>query len=383
MTITRRDFLRTGALAGGAVLGAGALRPDAARADFTPLRNRRRLRILILGGTAFLGPAVVEAARARGHEITLFNRGRTNADLFPDLEKLQGDRFGDIEALRGREWDVCLDDSGYIPSTVAASAGLLADHVGRYVFISSISVYADFSQRGLNEKSPVGTLTAEEVDAAKTMQDITGLNYGPLKALCEQAAEEACPGRTCVIRPGLIVGPRDRSDRFTYWPVRVARGGEVLAPGTPETPTQVIDVRDLADFIVRCAEQGVTGVYNATSPAEELTMGELLDTCRRVSGSDATFTWADAAFLEAHEVAAWSDMPVWVPLEGEEAGHPFIDVSRALAQGMVLRPISETVRGTLDWWNARPQEDREKPMRSGLTPEREKEVLAAWHAEKG
>jgi 2'-hydroxyisoflavone reductase len=383
MSLTRRDFLRTGALAGGAVAGAAALRPGAALADFTPLKSQKKLRILILGGTAFLGPAVVNEARARGHEITLFNRGRTNADMYPDLEKLTGDRFGDLSALEGREWDVCLDNSGYIPATVAASAGLLSKHVKQYIFVSSISVFADFSVRGLNEKSPVGQLTDEEIAAAQGMKDITGANYGPLKALCEQAAEKACPGRTCVIRPGLIVGPMDRSDRFTYWPVRVARGGEVLAPGTPDTPTQVIDVRDLAEFIVRCAEQGINGVYNATSPAGELTMGEMLETCRRVSGSDATFTWADAEFLAAQEVAAWSDMPVWVPLEGEEAGHPFIDVSRALKKGLTFRPISETVRGTLDWWATVPQERKDGPMRAGLTAEREAEVLAAWRAAKG
>jgi 2'-hydroxyisoflavone reductase len=381
MSLTRRDFLKTAA-AGGAA-GAAALTAGRVLADFTPTKGKRRLRLLILGGTAFLGPATIEVARARGHEITIFNRGRTNEYLFPDLPKLQGDRFDDLVALETGEWDVCIDNSGYIPRTVAASAGLLRDRVKQYIFVSSISVFKDFTIKGLNENSAVGTLTAEEIAAARSMSDITGANYGPLKALCEQENTRIFGRRACNIRPGLIVGPMDRSDRFTYWPVRVSQGGEVLAPGTPETITQVIDVRDLAEFIVHAAEQGLDGTFNCTSPSGELTMGELLDTCRRVSASDATFTWADAAFLEEQEVAAWSDMPVWVPLDGDEAGHPYIDVSRALAAGLTFRPISETVRGTLDWWATEPQERRDKPMRSGLTPEREAEVLAAWHARKG
>lgn len=383
MPLTRRDFLKTSALVGATAAAAGALRPEPANADFTALRSSRKLKILILGGTAFLGPAVVEQARMRGHEITLFNRGRTNADMFPDLEKLQGDRDGDLESLKGGKWDVCLDDSGYIPHMVKDSAQLLSPNVGQYIFISSVSVYADVSKPGVNESSPVATISAGDLAAAKTQKDITGANYGALKALCEQAAQAACPGRTCVIRPGLIVGPRDRSDRFTYWPVRVARGGEVLAPDAPDTPTQIIDVRDLADFIVRCIEQGTNGVFNATSAPGELTIGEMLDACRRVSGSDATFTWADSAFLEAHEVSAWTDMPVWVPLDGEDAGHPFTDVSRALKAGLVYRPISETVRGTLDWWATVPQERRDAPMKAGLNAEREAELLKAWHEARG
>ena len=382
MTLTRRDFIKTTALAGVTAVAAGtALRPGAAQADFANLRSKRRLKILILGGTAFLGPAVVNEARLRGHEVTLFNRGRTNADLFPDIERLKGDRDGDLASLAGRQWDVCLDDSGYIPHMVEDSAQLLAPNVAQYIFISSISVYKDFTVKGINEMSPVGTLSDEAIAAAKTQKDITGENYGPLKALCEQAAEKACPGRTCVIRPGLIVGPMDRSDRFTYWPVRVARGGEVLAPGTSGDFTQVMDVRDLAAFVVLCMEQKTVGTFNATSAPGELTMGELLDACKRVSASDATFTWADAKWLEAKEVQAWSDMPVWVPLEGDSAGHPFVDVSRAVKVGLVFRPISETVRGTLDWWATEPQERRDAPMKAGITAEREAALLAAWHAE--
>ncbi len=382
MTWTRRDFLKNVAT-GGAVATVGAVTAGQALADFTPLKSKKRLRILILGGTAFLGPATVAVARARGHEITLFNRGRTNQHLYPDLPKLKGDRFDDLTALENGEWDVCIDNSGYIPRTVTAAAELLKDKVKQYIFISSISVFKDFSVRGLDEKSEVGTLTDEEIAAATGMRDITGENYGPLKALCEQANTQVFGRNACNIRPGLIVGPMDRSDRFTYWPVRVSKGGEVLAPGTPDTVTQVIDVRDLAEFIVLAAEKGYSGTYNATSPAEELTMGELLDTCKRVSGSNATFTWADAEFLEEQEVAAWSDMPVWVPLAGDEAGHPFIKVQKAVKAGLTFRPISETVRGTLDWWATVDAERKEKPMRSGLTAEREAEVLAAWHSRSG
>ena len=382
MTWTRRDFLKTAA-AGGAAATAGALTAGRALADFTPTKSKRRLRILVLGGTAFLGPATIEVARARGHEITLFNRGQTNQHLYPDLPKLVGDRFDDISALGSGEWDVCIDNSGYIPRTVTASAELLKGRVKQYIFISSISVFGDFTIKGMDENAAVGKLTDEEVAAAQGMRDITGTNYGPLKALCEQANTAVFGKAACNIRPGLIVGPMDRSDRFTYWPVRISKGGEVLAPGTPDTPTQIIDVRDLAEFIVLAAEKGLGGTYNATSPTGELTMGELLDTCKRVSASDAVFTWADAKFLEEHEVAAWSDMPVWVPLDGEDAGHPFINVNKAVAAGLTFRPISETVRGTLDWWATVPQERRDKPMRSGLTPEREAEVLAAWHTAHG
>jgi len=382
MSFTRRDFLKTAAVAG-ATATAGALTVGQALADFTPTKSKKKLRILILGGTAFLGPATVAVARTRGHEITLFNRGRTNQHLFPDLTKLKGDRFGDLASLEGGEWDVCIDNSGYIPRTVQASTELLKGHVKQYIFISSISVFADFSVRGMDENSPVGTLTTEEIEAATAMQDITGANYGPLKALCEQANTRSFGSQACNIRPGLIVGPMDRSDRFTYWPVRVSKGGEVLAPGTPGTVTQIIDVRDLAEFIILAAEHGYSGTYNATSPAGELTMGELLDTCKKVSGSEATFTWADAKFLETQAVAAWSDMPVWVPLDGEDAGHPFINVMKAVGAGLTYRPISETVRGTLDWWATVPQERKDKPMRSGLTAERETTVLAAWHAQKG
>jgi 2'-hydroxyisoflavone reductase len=388
MTWTRRDFLKTSAAVGAAAT-AGPLLAGRAFADFTATKSDKRLRFLILGGTAFLGPAVVENALARGHTVTLFNRGKTNTHLFPDLEKLVGDRDGDLAALEGRDWDVVIDTSAYYPKVVDDSAGLLKERVGQYIFISSISVYADFSKPGLNEESPVGVITDEEIAEVDSVRKITGANYGPLKALCEQAAEKAMPGRTCVVRPGLIVGPMDRSGRFTYWPVRVQNGGEVLAPDAPDVVTQIIDVRDLGEWIVHCAEAEVTGVFNATSPPEELTIGEMLTACKEVSASDATFTWVSRDFLAEKEVNAWSDLPVWVPLEGEEAGHPFVRVDRALAAGLTFRPVRETVRGTLDWWTTLGDEDKDRFLLgradkgAGLSPEREAELLAAWHALKG
>ena len=377
MTLSRRRFIQN-SLLGAAALGVtGNGWATRALADMTRVRADRRLKILVLGGTAFLGPAIVDDALARGHEVTLFNRGRTNPHLYPDLEKIVGDRKVSHDALKGRKWDVVIDTSGYYPRVVREAAAALGDNVGQYIFVSTISVYADFSHKGLNEESAVATVEDE------TTETVTAETYGALKALCEQAAEAAYPGRTCNIRPGLIVGPRDRSDRFTYWPVRIARGGEVLVPDRPETVTQIIDVRDLGQYIVRCAEQNNNGIFNCTSPTGELTMGEIFETCKKVSDSDATFTYADGDWLEENDVHAWSDMPVWSPLEGPEAGHPFIDVSRALATGLLFRPVAETVRGTLDWWETVPQERKDKPMRAGLTADREAEVLALWKDHEG
>ncbi len=366
MTWTRREFLRN-TLVGGAVIGSGAL---AGCGNHAP-NGGRKLKLLILGGTGFLGPHTVRAALARGHEMTLFNRGRTNPHLFPDLEKLRGDRDGDLTALEGRDWDAVIDTSGYIPRVVKMSADLLAPHVQQYVFISSISVYGVMDNPGVDESTPPQTMDDE------TVEEITNDTYGPLKALCEQAAERSLPGRVTNIRPGLIVGPGDRTDRFTYWPARISRGGEVLAPGSGGDYAQFIDVRDLAEWIIHCIERRVTGVFNADSPADSLMIRELLETCRSVSGSDAVFTWADEEFLKEHEVAAWSDMPVWAG--SEEMGWGRVVTAKARKSGLGRRPVSETVRDTLDWFRTLPEE-RRLNLRSGLKPEREAELLAAWHA---
>lgn len=332
----------------------------------------KKLSILILGGTGFLGPHTVRAARSRGHTVTLFNRGKTNDNLFPELETLHGDRNNDLEALKGRDWDAVVDTSAYYPRVVRDSAGLLKGHIGQYVLISTVSVYGVFPTPGMDETAPVATIEDE------TVEQITGLTYGPLKALCEQAAEATLPGMVTNIRPGLIVGPGDPTDRFTYWPVRVAKGGEVLAPGDGSTQVQQIDVRDLANFIVHTIERNITGVYNADSPMGQRTMKDLLTTCKKVSGSDANFVWVDAEFLAEHSVRPWQDMTCWVPQEGDYAAFGRVSTAKAMTNGLKCRPLAETVRATLDWWETLPEERRER-MRAGLAADREKEVLAAWN----
>jgi 2'-hydroxyisoflavone reductase len=332
----------------------------------------KKLNILILGGTGFLGPHTVRAALARGHDITLFNRGKTNDDLFPQLETLYGDRNGNLEALKGRDWDAVIDTSAYYPRVVRDSAGLLKGHIGQYVLISTISVYGAFVNPGMDETAPVGTIEDE------TVEQVTGETYGPLKALCEKAAEETLPGIVTNIRPGLIVGPGDPTDRFTYWPVRVSKGGEVLAPGDGSTQIQQIDVRDLADFIIHTIERNITGVFNADSPMGQRTMKELLTTCKKVSGSDASFVWVDAEFLAEQGIRPWQDMPCWIPQEGDYAAFGRVSSAKAIANGLKCRPLTDTVRATLDWWETLPEERRAR-MRAGLTSEREEAALAAWH----
>ncbi len=312
------------------------------------------MKLLVLGGTKFLGKHVATAALGAGHEVTLFTRGETNPGLFPEAEHLRGDRDGDLTALEGREWDVVVDTSGYVPRLVGDSARLLAPAVGRYVFVSSISVYADFAApRG--EDSPLAVL-------AEPTEEYQSLAYGALKALSEAEVERAFPGRALLVRPGLIVGPDDPTDRFTYWPQRARRGGEILAPSPPERPVQFIDVRDLAEWIVRTGE---TGVFNATGRPGEVTLGALLDAC----GAEQV-TWVDDAFLVEHEVGEWMDIPLWIPA-ADEAWRDFqlVDVSRALAAGLTFRPLAETVRDVPEWTG-----------KAGLAPEREAELLAAWHA---
>ncbi len=378
MTNTRRIFMKHAALAG-AGLGVGTGLPrlfaaTGATGGSVPAAAGGKT-LLILGGTKFLGPEVVHSARARGYKITLFNRGKTNPELFPELEKLRGDRDGDLKALEGRRWNAVVDTSAYVPRHVRLSAGLLKNAVSHYVLISTISVYADFTKPGMDETAPVGKLPDE------TVEKVDGDTYGPLKALCEKAAEREMPEGVTVIRPGLIVGPNDPTDRFTYWPVRLARGGEVLAPGSPSDPVQFIDVRDLAEWTVHTIESRVLGTFNATGPKEPLLLLGLLEACRKVSGAEATLTWVDADFLEQQKVAAWSDMPVWVPPRGDTAGLGRLSVKRALERGLAFRPVLATVRDTLAWWRSLPNE-RQAALKAGLKPEREAEVLGAWRARK-
>lgn len=334
------------------------------------------MNILILGGTIFLGRHLVEAARERRHTVTLFNRGKHNPDLFPDVEKVVGDRNQEADLDRllegGRAWDAVIDTCGYVPRQVRLSAQKLAGRVGAYCFISSISAYADFKEYGRKEEDPVGTLEDP------TVEEVTGETYGPLKALCEQAAEGAFPGRALNIRPGLIVGPFDPSDRFTYWPHRVAQGGEVLAPEGPDIRTQVIDVRDLAEWNIRLLEKKAAGVYNATGPDYPLTMGDVLETCQSVSGSDARFTYVPADFLERHEVKPWIELPLWIPASVGMQGMDRVNVDKAIKSGLTFRPLSETIHDTLIWDRSRPQEGAWK---NTLTAEKERAVLEAWATE--
>ncbi|MBI3843419.1 MAG: twin-arginine translocation signal domain-containing protein [Planctomycetes bacterium] len=380
MNSTRRDFLKWSAVAGAwAGIGGGVSRAIAATAREGQSSAGAGKKLLILGGTAFLGPELVEAAKAHGWTITLFNRGITNPKLFPELEKLRGDRdpkVGEgLKALEGRKWDAVVDTSGYVPRIAGASATLLAPSVKQYVFISTISVFPVTMKPGGDESTAVGTIDDP------TTEKVTGDSYGPLKALCEQAVEKAMPGRTTTIRPGLIVGPNDPSDRFTYWPVRVDRGGEVLAPGSPDDPVQLIDVRDLAEWTIRMIESGDVGTYVATGPAKSLGIGAMLEACKKASGSNATFTWADSDFLQEQHVAAWQDMPAWVPGTGETAGFARVNVSKAIGKGLTFRPIEVTAKDTLEWWKKQP-EDRRKTLHAGISPDREAQVLQALHEKK-
>ena len=339
----------------------------------------RPLRILILGGTGFTGPFQVRYALERGHKVTVFNRGKSHPGELPkEVEQLIGDRNGQLDALRNRQWDVAIDNPTSVPVWVRDVGQILKGNVDRYVFISTISVYADTSKANLDETAPLAKYTG--ADPMKESRDSLIASkfqlYGPLKALSEQEAENWFPKHALIIRPGLIVGPRDESDRFTYWPVRIDRGGE----GDPGDPVQFIDGRDLAEWVIRMVEQRETGIYNATGPDKKLGVGAMLDGIKNANSSKASFTWVSTDFLEAHKVAPWSDMPVWVPPRGEEAGMGRINVQRAMGKGLTFRPLAVTARDTLAWFKSQPAE-RQK-LKAGITPEREAEVLAEWHKHK-
>ena len=320
MTTSRRDFVQLSILAGGAA-GLGLANPATAGTADVGTASKK-LKILVLGGTGLIGPPMVSYAVARGHEVTLFNRGKTNTELFPDLEKLKGDRNDDITALEaqvaaGRRWDVVVDNTASIPRWVTESAGLLAKAADYYLYTSSISAYADSSTPNADETAPVGQISAEDEAKVLTTKDITGENYGPLKARCEEEARKAFTDQhTCVVRPGLIVGPGDYSDRFTYWPVRIYKGGEVMAPGNPTDPVQFIDARDLGEWYIRLVEAGTTGTFNGVGPRSPMSIAGMLYGIRATVDNDISFTWVDADFLEEHEVQPWRHMTVWVPPVG-------------------------------------------------------------------
>jgi 2'-hydroxyisoflavone reductase len=383
MSTTRRHFVRMSAAAGGAVAFGISTSHRGVAAEAAAAKSKKLMKplhILILGGTGFTGPYQVRYALSRGHKVTTFNRGKTHPGELPnEVEQLIGDRNGQLDALKNRKWDVAIDNPTTLPMWVRDAAQILKGNIDRYVFISTISVYADTS-KGVDETAPLAKYDGPDAfkETLEAMKASGYKTYGPLKALSEREAEKWFPGKMLIIRPGLIVGPGDETDRFTYWPVRIDRGGEVLAPGDPSDPVQFIDARDLAEWTIRMVEDKETGTYNATGPAKPLGVGGMLDGIKGALNSSAKFTWAPADFLDAQKVAAWSDMPVWT---GEESGMARTNISRALAKGLTFRPLADTARDTLAWFKSQSVE-RQAKLKAGLTPEREAEVLAAWKKHK-
>lgn len=391
MPLDRRSFLQV-AVAAGSAVAAGAS-PAFAR------RRREPLRFLILGGTGFLGPACMDSILARGHKVTLFNRGRMESrrrdmgrplDIPEEVEVLYGnrdpnktaddwmkpeDRTPDspkgLTSLHGRQWDVVIDNSGYVPRIVRASAQLLAPSVKQYIFISSISAYADNSKPDQDETAPTGTMADPSVEEMGANFE----NYGPLKVLCEKAAEAAMPGRAATVRPGYIVGRGDTTGRFNYWGLRVEEGGEVLAPGAPTDPIQIIDVRDLADFLVRLGESRTVGTFNACGPTSPHTMKGVLDTAKQVTASDATFTWVPAEFMEKHNF----QVPIWLPPTGTTAGFHRWSNARATAAGLTFRTLADTIADMQAWHKSLTLEGLKGIRERGPKREDEATVLQAWH----
>lgn len=382
MSTTRRTFLKLSAMAGGAAglgLIPGVSCLSAAEAIGKTARSAKSLRILILGGTGFTGPFQVRYALSRGHKITVFNRGRTHPGELPkEVEQLLGDRNGKLDALKGRTWDVVIDNPATLPVWVRDAAQILKGNAERYVYISSISCYADTSKVGMDESAPLAKYTGPDAmkETNATMRAGNFALFGPLKAQSEAEAEKWFPGKTLIIRPGYIVGPGDESDRFTYWPVRVERGGEVLAPGAPSDPIQIIDARDLAEWTIRMVEQGATGPFNAVGPKSKLTMGHMLDDMKKTTNSDARFTWVDDKFLTDQKII--DDIPIWTSTHGPEIGYSTVNIDKAVSHGLTFRPLSDTTRATLEWFRKQTP-DRQLKMRAGFSAQREAEVLAAWH----
>jgi 2'-hydroxyisoflavone reductase len=341
------------------------------------------MKILIIGGTIFLGRHLVEAALEKGHEVTMFNRGWHNADLYPEVEKLHGNRASDLSALQGKNWDAAIDTCGYVPSIVRKSAEFLRDAVEHYTFVSSCSVYGNFDPNGSDENSPAAEITREQIEEAErldTGERATAVNYGEayggLKVLCERAAEKAMPNRALNVRAGLIVGKYDSIERFTYWVKRVNAGEQILAPGKPSRRARVIDAIDLAGWIIEMAENRRAGIYNATGAEDGLTFGKMLEEIRAVSQSDAEFVWADEEFLEAQKVEAWSEMPLWVP---EQYNGIFeVKNDRAIADGLKFRPLAETIKDVLGDITLHAPD---KKLRAGMEGGREKELLRILTAE--
>jgi len=377
MRLTRRDFVNAGILAasGAAMRGKFAFAVD--------MQNRptKPLRILILGGTGFTGPYQVRYALERGHTVTLFNRGRQHKNWPGKVEELIGDRnTGDLKALEGREWDVCIDNPTTLPFWVRDAGRVLHGKVQQYVFISTVSVYAD-DDKPADESAALARYAGADpmAETIESLRANVAELYGPLKAVSEQEARKQFPGVVTVIRPGLIVGPGDETDRFTYWPVRLSRGGEVLAPGDGTDAVQFIDARDLAEWTIRMTESRAFGTFNATGPENPLQMRRMLTEIATAIHSDARITWVPTKFLEERNVAPWSDMPVWVPDEGDSAGFAKRSIRNAVAAGLTFRPLTVTAADTLEWFKQQ-QPERQAKLKAGLSPAREQELLAAWKA---
>ncbi|HYO58185.1 SDR family oxidoreductase [Archangium sp.] len=377
MTPSRRQFLQF-SLAAAALTACGpGMR--AASGDGRPASKKK---ILVLGGTGFLGPAFVTAAQARGHTLTLFNRGKTRPELFPDVEKLHGDRDPNkdegLKALEGRAFDAVIDTSGYYPRIVRASAELLAPNVGQYIFISSVSAYAKNDTPHADESAATATLADPNVETMGKNYE----NYGGLKRACEEATEKALPGRVTVVRPGYIVGPEDRTDRYVYFPLRYEKGGEMLAPGSPADPLQIIDVRDLAEWLVLLVERNTTGIFNAVGPEKPWTMGEMFAACKEVTGKDTKLIWVPGEFLLKNGEDGEGALPIWAPAFGAYAGMHLRSNARAVRAGLRFRSPVITTRDALAWFKSQPEERRDKP-RAGLPPEREAELLTLWARAQG
>ena len=387
MSTTRRDFLVRSAAAAGA-FGLGIVPRIALGDEPSGALAAKPLNILILGGTGFTGPEQVNYALSRGHHVSLFNRNKTRPDMFKGkVDQLIGDLGTDTSALQGKKFDVVIDNPTTAPAWVRNVAQYMKGNTGHYIFISTISVYPDNATPNADETAPT-TPMPDGLDPYTLDRQNFGRYYGALKSRSEKDVQENYPGAFTIIRPGLIVGPLDRTDRFTYWPVRVERGGEVLAPGAPNDVTQFIDARDIAEWTIRMAEMGpgqAGGIYNATGPRQPVPMGEFLNACKDVTHSDARFTWVPWSFLAEQKIRAWRDMPIVVPPNGETAGFSRRNVDRAVAKGLTFRPLAVTIKDTLDWHRTRPQDDRDNLAAgkvAGISAEREAEVLTAWHAKE-
>jgi 2'-hydroxyisoflavone reductase len=363
MASSRREFIKAGVA--GATVAATGLPTVSAAGEHK--QTHKPLDILILGGTGFIGPHMVREALRRGHSVALFNRGRTNNELFPDIETIKGDRDNGLDGLKGRKWDAVIDNSGYVPRHVQDSARLLAASCDRYLYISTVAVYADFSQP-IDEDSPLATLADESIE------EVTWQTYGPLKALCEKrAAAEIDAGNLTILRPTYICGPGDHTDRFSYWPIRARKGGEMLWPGAPQNTIQIVDVRDLANFTIDCLDHDISGTYNMVHPPGEYSMGDLLEDCQAISATNVDATWVPEDFLAANGLNPGAQIPIW----GGSARTFAVSTDRAVAKGMQHRPPRETARDILSWWDTLPAERRAN-LKAGPGEEKEAEVLAAW-----